>query len=210
MLANAGDLAAAETEAEVMVSLAPDEIGYRLNHANLVLAQGKTLPHEQEAQIEHLLRNQKLSVFGTLTLKRYASCLSGNCRHLAPYLARWLDVYLASEQPKFDLSYAWYLKGLALRAAGDVGGALNAFEKAFALDAGFLHPLFEQANIFMALGQWDNAEFNLRRIAAANEQAPVRQDRALQELEAAIARGREQATAVRILDPTADTPRPSP
>ena len=42
----------------------------------------------------------------------------------------------------------------------------------------------------MALGQWDNAAFNLERLRAANRTAPVRQDKALAELEAAIAKGR--------------------
>lgn len=209
MLANAGDLPGAEREAEAMVGLAPDEVGYRLNHANLVLAQGKPLSAELQAQIESLLRDRKLSVFGTITLKRYSECLQGNCQHLAPYLARWLDVYLASDQPALDHSYAWYMKGLSLNATGDVNGALNAFESAFELDSVFLHPLFEQANIFLALGQWDNAEFNLRRLAEANRRAPVRQDKALQELETAIARGRREA-AVPILDHATDTLRQPP
>lgn len=189
-LARAGDLAAARAQAEEAVRLEPNEFGNRVNLANLVLAQGDALDAQTLTSIEALLRERPLSAFGTLTLKRYAECIEGKCRHMAPYLARWLDVYLASGQPTFEQSYAWYLKGLSLRAAGDVGGSLNAFEKAFAADTGFLHPLFEQANIFLALGQWDNAEFNLRRLRAANQRAPVRQERAIAELAAAIDKGK--------------------
>ncbi|MGK2940239.1 MAG: hypothetical protein ACSLFJ_00995, partial [Immundisolibacter sp.] len=202
-----GDFAGAQREAEAAVRLAPDELGNRINLANIVLAQGGTLTADEQARIETLLKTRPLSAFGTLTLKRYAECIETQCKHLAPHLARWLAVYLASNQPKFDQSYAWYLNGLSLRAAGDAGGALNAFEKSFALDGGYLHPLFEQANLFMALGQWDNAAFDLERIREANQTAPVRQDKAIAELEAAIAQGRSGKEALRILGDTAD-PKP--
>ncbi len=194
-LARLGDFSGAQREAGAAVRIDPIEVGYRINLANLVLAQGAELTADAQATIESLLTERPLSAFGTLAFKRYAACIDTRCKHLAPYLARWLDVYLAADQPKFDQSYAWYLKGLSQRAAGDAGGALNAFEKAFALDGVFLHPLFEQANIFLALGQWDNAEFNLRRLTEANRRAPVRQDKALQELETAIAKGRAGKSA---------------
>ena len=42
----------------------------------------------------------------------------------------------------------------------------------------------------MSLVEWDNAAFDLERLRAANQTAPVRQDKALAELEAAIAKGR--------------------
>jgi tetratricopeptide (TPR) repeat protein len=100
------------------------------------------------------------------------------------------------------------MKGLSLKATGDVNGALNAFERAFELDGVFLHPLFEQANIFLALGQWDNAEFNLHRLTEANRRAPVRQNKALADLRAAIADGR--AHAVRILGADTDKAPQSP
>ena len=195
-LARLGDFAGAQREAEAAVRLAPDELGNRINLANIVLAQGGTLTADAQERIEALLTSRPLTAFGTLTLKRYAECIETNCKHLAPHLARWLAMYLASEQPKFDPSYAWHLNGLSLRAAGDAAGALNAFEKSFALDGGFLHPLFEQAKLFMALGQWDNAAFNLERIRAANQTAPVRQDKAIAELEAAITQGRTGKAAV--------------
>ncbi len=209
-LARLGDFAGAQREAEAAVRLAPDELGNRINLANIVLAQGGTLAADAQDRIETLLTSRPLSAFGTLTLKRYAECIETKCKHLAPHLAHWLAVYLASDQPKFDQSYAWYLNGLSLRAAGDVQAALNAFEKAFALDGGFLHPLFEQAKLFMALGQWDNAAFNLERIKVANRTAPVRQDKAIAELEAAIAQGRSGKEAVRILGDTADSKQETP
>lgn len=194
-LARLGDLTGAQREAEAAVRIDPNEVGYRINLANLVLAQGFKPTAEAQATIESLLTDRPLSAFGTLAFKRYAACINTRCKHLAPYLARWLDVYLAADQPKFDQSYAWYLKGLSQRSAGNVAGALNDFEKAFALDGVFLHPLFEQANIFLALEQWDAAEFNLRRLTEANPRAPVRQDKALQELETAIAAGRAGGSA---------------
>lgn len=208
-LARLGDFVGAQREAEAAVRIDPNEVGYRINLANLVLAQGAALSAESQATVESLLTDRPLSAFGTLAFKRYAACIDTRCKHLAPYLARWLDVYLAADQPKFDQSYAWYLKGRSQRAAGDARGALNAFEKAFELDGVFLHPLFEQANLFLALGQWDNAEFNLRRLAKANRRAPVRQDKALLELETAIATGRRQMS-VPILDHATDTLRQPP
>ncbi len=126
---------------------------------------------------------------------------------MATDLADWLSTYIAAPVDHQDRSQLEYLLGLAYRQLGQAEPALNAFERAYSLDPKYLHPLFEQANIFMALGQWDNAAFDLERLRAANQTAPVRQDKALAQLEAAIAQGRGGKDAVRILGDTAD-PKP--
>ena len=113
---------------------------------------------------------------------------------MAADMAHWLTTYISAPVEHRDRSQLEFLLGLAHVEQGNAQQAINAFERSFALDPQYLHPLFEQANIFMALGQWDNAEFNLQRLQAANQLAPVRQDKALADLAAAIAEGRQRET----------------
>jgi tetratricopeptide (TPR) repeat protein len=126
---------------------------------------------------------------------------------MASDMVAWLTAYLSAPVDHQDRSQLEYLLGLAYTQLGQIGPALNAFERSYSRDKHYLHPLFEQANLFMALGQWDNAAFDLERIREANQTAPVRQDKALTELEAAIAKGRSGKETVRILGDSAD-PKP--
>ena len=131
-----------------------------------------------------------LSAFGSSTLQRYSECLGRGCRYLLADVTRWLEAYRDSGQPTFDRSYIEYLLGIAYREQGRIQDALNAFQRAHDLDPRYLHPLFAQANILLALRQWDSAQYVLDAIRAANEHAYQRLDRQIGELEAAIAKGR--------------------
>jgi tetratricopeptide (TPR) repeat protein len=147
-------------------------------------------PPELGDRIAQLIGSEPMSAFATSVLRIHSDCLNTGCSYMAADLAGWLEAYIKSGQSTVDHSYLQFLLGVAYREQGRMQDALNAFEQAHNIDPGYLHPLFEQANIFMALGQWDNAAFNLERIREANRTAPVRQDKALAELEAAIAKGR--------------------
>ncbi len=170
--------------------IAPWEAGYYFNYLLTARAGGLAVPAEVTEEMQALARSRPLTPFGERALQNQGQCLRDTCGYMATDLAHWLTTYIAAPVEHQDRSQLEYLLGLAYRQLGQVEPALNAFERAHALDPKYLHPLFEQANIFMALGQWDNAAFNLERLRAANQTAPVRQDKALAELEAAIAKGR--------------------
>ncbi len=174
---------------------APHEAGYYFNY--YLTARTADLPVADEVRVEltRLLAARPLTPFGDRALQTQADCLSKACPFMAADLVTWLTGYISAPVAHADTSQLEYLLGRAYAQLGELGSALNAYERAYALDPKYLHPLFEQANIFMALGQWDNAEFNLRRLLAANDDALVRQDKALLELEAAIAQGRAGTSA---------------
>lgn len=187
--------------------IAPWEAGYYFNYLLTARAGGLAVPSDITEEMQALARSRPLTPFGERALQNQGQCLRDTCGYMATDLAHWLTTYIAAPVEHQDRSQLEYLLGLAYRQLGQAQQALNAFERAYALDPKYLHPLFEQANIFMAIGQWDNAAFNLERIREANRTAPVRQDKALAELEAAIAKGRGGKEALRILGDTAD-PKP--
>jgi tetratricopeptide (TPR) repeat protein len=189
---------------------APHEAGYYFNYTLTARTAGLPVPDEVQTELGALLQSRPLSAFGQRALETQGECLRKICNFMAADMQRWLTAYISAPVERRDTSQLEYLLGLAYVQLGQVGPALNAFERAHALDADYLHPLFEQANLFMALGQWDNAEFNLQRLTEANRTAPVRQDKALAELTAAIAEGRERAPALRILENASTTPGESP
>jgi tetratricopeptide (TPR) repeat protein len=174
---------------------APHEAGYYFNYYLTARAGGLPVPDEVQTELTALLRSRPLSAFGQRALLTQGECLRKVCSFMATDMAGWLTTYISAPVERDDTSQLEYLLGLAYTQLGQIEPALNAFERAHALDPNYLHPLFEQANIFLALGQWDNAEFNLRRLAEANRRAPVRQDKALQELENALAHGRAGKSA---------------
>ncbi|WP_372695895.1 tetratricopeptide repeat protein [Immundisolibacter sp.] len=173
---------------------APHEAGYYFNYYLTARTAGLQIPDDVQAELADLLREQPLSAFGYRALETQSQCLRKVCTFMAADMTHWLTTYISAPVEHRDRSQLEFMLGLAHIEQGSVQQALNAFERSFTLDPHYLHPLFEQANIFMALGQWDNAEFNLQRLQAANQRAPVRQDKALADLAAAIAEGRQRET----------------
>ncbi|GAB4357983.1 MAG: hypothetical protein Kow0073_16220 [Immundisolibacter sp.] len=209
-----GDYAGAREQLEAAIELAPWEVGYPMNLVGAYRVDGLEPPAALEAEIRRRIREEPLSAFGSSTLRRYSECLAKGCGYLLADVTRWLEAYRDSGQPTFDRSYIEYLLGIAYREQGRIQDALNAFQRAHDLDPRYLHPLFAQANILLALRQWDTAAFVLERIRAANAHAYQRLDRQIGELEAAIAKGRDrgqkQPPAVRVLENADPMPPQSP
>ena len=193
-LAKRRHYADALTQLRAAQQAAPHEAGYYFNYYLTARTAGLPVPDEVQAELADLLREQPLSAFGYRALETQSQCLRKVCTFMAADMAHWLTTYISAPVEHRDRSQLEFLLGLAHVEQGNAQQAINAFERSFALDPQYLHPLFEQANIFMALSQWDNAEFNLQRLQAANQLAPVRQDKALADLAAAIAEGRQRET----------------
>lgn len=195
---------------EKAMELAPWEVGYPMNLVAAYRIERLEPPAELANVIDALTRAEPMSAYASSVLRRYSECLKDACPYMAPEVSGWLEAYLASGRPTFDRSYVHFLLGRAYVQQGRIQDALNAFQRAYDLDPRYLHPLFEQANIMLALHQWDTAAMVLDSIRATNERAYQRLDTQIGQLEAAIAKGREQATAVRILDRATHAPQPSP
>lgn len=189
-LAKRRQYAAAMNQLRAAQRAAPHEAGYYFNYYLTARTAGLPVADELRGELAALLRSRPLSAFGERALQTLGECLPKACPFMAADMVEWLTGYIAAPVPRTDTSQLEYALGLAYAQLGQAPAALNAFERAHTLDPQYLHPLFQQANIFMALGQWSNAEFNLHRLRAANERAVVRQDQALAELAAAIAKGR--------------------
>jgi tetratricopeptide (TPR) repeat protein len=174
------------------MAIAPWEAGYPMNLVGAYRVENLAPPPELDAEILDRIRSQPLSAFASLSLKRYSECLPNGCAYMTADVTRWLEAYLASDQPTFDRSYVHFLLGRAYTRQGRIKDALNEFQRAHDLDPRYLHPLFEQANILLALHQWDTAALVLDSIRAANEHAYQRLDPQIAQLEAAIAQGRGQ------------------
>ncbi|MGE0811110.1 MAG: tetratricopeptide repeat protein [Immundisolibacter sp.] len=177
------------------MDIAPWEAGYPMNLVGAYRVEHIDPPPALNAEILKRIRSQPLSAFASNTLQRYSECLPKGCAYMAADVTRWLEAYLASDQPTFDRSYVYFLLGRAYREQGRIQDALNAFQRAHDLDPRYLHPLFEQANILLALRQWDAATQVLDSIRAANERAYQRLDRQIAQLDAAIATGRTAESA---------------
>ena len=185
-----GHYAEAREHLQAAIAIAPWEAGYPMNLVGAYRVERVDPPPALEAEILHRIRSQPLSAFASNTLQRYSECLPKGCAYMAADVTRWLEAYLGSDQPTFDRSYVYFLLGRAYREQGRIQDALNAFQRAHDLDTHYLHPLFEQANILLALRQWDTAATVLDSIRAANDHAHQRLDAQIAQLETAIATGR--------------------
>jgi protein O-mannosyl-transferase len=189
-----GDYAGAREHLEAAIELAPREVGYPMNLVGAYRVERLEPPAGLTAEILQRIATQPMSAFASTTLKRYSECLDKGCAYMAADVTAWLEAYAATSHPTFDRSYVQYLLGVAYREQGRIQDALNAFQRAHDLDPQYLHPLFAQANILLALRQWDGAAFVLENIRAANEHAYQRLDAQIAQLEAAIAQGRRDRT----------------
>ena len=190
-----GAYAQARHHLEKAMELAPWEVGYPMNLVAAYRVERLEPPIELADVIAGLIRSEPMSAYASSVLLLYSKCLSDACTYMAPDMAGWLEAYLASEQLTFDRSYLHFLLGRTYQQQGRIQDALNAFQHAHDLDPRYLHPLFEQANILLALRQWDAATQVLDSIRAANERAYQRLDRQIVDLETAIARGRAGKSA---------------
>ena len=190
-----GAYAQARHHLEKAMELAPWEVGYPMNLVSAYRIEHLEPPPALADVIASLIRSEPMSPYASSVLRLYSKCLPDACTYMAPDMAGWLEAYLASEQPTFDRSYVYFLLGRTYRQQGRIQDALNAFQRAHDLDPRYLHPLFEQANILLALRQWDAATQVLDSIRAANERAYQRLDRQIAQLDAAIATGRTAESA---------------
>ena len=152
----------------------------------LLDAKQKKLPDpKRHAEITHRLVNSKITATTIQTLSEVDACLQTWCSSLVPYMQQWIEAILKNPKAP-DPGYFQYRLGRIKTLQHEYLEALNLFQKAHEADKQFLHPLFEQINIFLKLEQVHNAEFVLKKLKEANTQSRYPRDREIAEVEADI------------------------
>jgi tetratricopeptide (TPR) repeat protein len=144
------------------------------------------------AEVLRRLREEKVTATTILTLDNVDGCLQTWCNLLMPQMEQWLEIITAKPDGP-EPGYFQYRLGRIKAMQQKYGEALNLFQKAYEADKQFLHPLFEQINIFLALGQLDNAEYVLAILKQASANSFYPRDREIARVEADIKRLRNQA-----------------
>ncbi|MFQ6023262.1 MAG: tetratricopeptide repeat protein [Acidiferrobacterales bacterium] len=167
-------------------ALAPNEAGYKINRQILAIRLGMPLDAAVNEEILKVLATGRPSTSTQISLDYVGNCVATHCSELQAPMEAWLNTLIENVPPSLDGSYFDYLLGRTLVAQGKVLEGLNVLERAYRADPNYLHPLFELANVFLALRQIQNAEFMLDRLRRANEGNLHPRDKEIAELAAAI------------------------
>lgn len=161
------------------------EAGYVMDLVRQDARQQRLPDPADHAEILRRIRSGKITATTIMTMDSVLGCLQTWCDRLLPYTEEWVETIL--EKPDTpDPEYFMYSLGRIKTIQKKYGEALNLFQKSHETDRNFLHPLFEQVNIFLGLGQIHNAEFVLTRLKEANAHGRYRRDREIATLESGI------------------------
>lgn len=176
-------------EAEIAVRKAADLAPHEAAHVIdllLIRAKQQYLPDPAlHAEALRRLTNGKISATTILTLDQVDDCLQTFCKPLLPLMEQWLETILNNPDAP-DPGYFRHRLGQVKAVQGKYGEALNLYQRAYESDRQFLHPLFEQINLFLHLGQIGNAEFVLAELKRANAASRYPRDREIVAVEAEI------------------------
>jgi tetratricopeptide (TPR) repeat protein len=91
------------------------------------------------------------------------------------------------ERSPRDKPYYYYLLGLSYAAQGRIQESVEQLRLSYEADKAYLHPLFALADIYVQLGQIDNAEVLLAELRRANARVRYPRNQDLARLERNIA-----------------------
>lgn len=177
--------AEAETAAHKAANLAPYEAGHVIDLLLMGAQQQRPPDSNLNAEAIYRLNNGKISSTTILILDRVDDCIQTSCKSLMPLMEQWLETILKNPHAP-DPGYFQYRLGQLKAIQGEYGLALNLFQRAYETDRQFLHPLFEQINIFLNLGQIGNAEYVLAELKRANANSRYPRDQKITQIEAQI------------------------
>lgn len=172
--------------------LNPHEAGFVMELLVLDAKQKQASSPADYAEVLRRLREEKVTATTIITLDNVDGCLQTWCNLLMPQMEQWLEIITAKPDGP-EPGYFQYRLGRIKAMQQKYGEALNLFQKAYEADKQFLHPLFEQINIFLALGQLDNAEYVLAILKQASANSFYPRDREIARVETDIKRLRNQA-----------------
>jgi len=192
LLETQGRLHEAQAADRKATILDPYEAGYVMDILLLDARQKLQSKPDDYLEVLQRLKNGKITATTLLTMDQVDGCLQTWCSTLMPHMEQWLETILKKPDVP-DPGYFRYRLGRIKTIQHKYGEALNLFEQAYEADHQFLHPLFEQINILLTLGQIDDAEFVLERLKQANAKSHYPRDQELARIEAKIDHLRKQA-----------------
>ena len=187
-----GRFAEAQAALRKATLLNPHEAGFVMELLVLDAKQKQASSRADYAEVLRRLREEKVTATTILTLDNVDGCLQTWCNLLMPQMEQWLEIITAKPDGP-EPGYFQYRLGRIKAMQQKYGEALNLFQKPYEADKQFLHPLFEQINIFLTLGQLDNAEYVLAILKQASADSFYPRDREITRVEADIKRLRNQA-----------------
>lgn len=169
--------------------LDPLESSYAINSQVLAVLLKKPLSEALNKEIKSKLKENPFSASTQIALSHISTHLNNEAfKPLQPYFIEWLSVVINKLGATQQASMYHYFLAKAYLATGNTLAAINAHQQAFSLDKKFINPLFETANIFLALKQAGNAKIVLGQIEKANKNPSLDRhyDMHIQELKEAI------------------------
>lgn len=191
LLETQGRLQEAQVAERKATILDPYEAGYVMDVLLLDVRQKRQPNPADYLEVLQRLKNGKITATTILTMNQVDGCLQTWCSTLTPHMEKWIETILQIPDAP-DPGYFRYRLGRIKAIQHKYGEALNLFQQSYDADHQFLHPLFEQINIFLKLGQIDNAEFVLARLKQANAKSRYPRDQDIARIEEEINHLRKQ------------------
>lgn len=174
--------------------LQPYEAGMLINVVIITAKQNAPISRQDLDAIDTRLTTNRASATTVHVLQTASDCVITSCIQLAPHMERWLRILMDDKYADFsNKPYYHQLLGRSLLAQQKFGEAIDAFRAAYVLDPDYLVPLFEIAQIYLAIGQLRYAEIIAGEIRRANELAPLPRHKELRELEIKLSELRRTA-----------------
>lgn len=180
----AGDIEVATNAIKKAMELEPNETAYAMHYQNILAIHNKPIPDALQQETLRRIRANRLTPSTQLALDQIAGCLKKEpCAPLKNNYLEWIDAVI-NKEPNNALYY--YHRGKAKRSLNKELPALNDFQRAHEINAEFLHPLFEMADILLQAGQVSQAEEVIGWIENANEKTTFRRDKEIEQLKQLI------------------------
>lgn len=165
--------------------LDPQEPGYFITLHLVSAHAGIALSTADEADTLRRLETSGTTALTSSLLQYIAACLHSTCTAMQTPMERWMRTLLDAH-PSGDKSFAYNLLGRTLATQGRLDEAIAAFERSYAADPVYLHPLFELVNVYIALGKVEEASRVLRELREANRANPYPRNREIELVASAI------------------------
>jgi hypothetical protein len=175
-----GDIGVATKAIRIAMELDPNETAYAMHYQNILAIHNKPIPEELQQETLRRIKANRLTPSMQLALNQIADCLKKE--PCAPLKQNYLDWISAVIEKSPNTARYWYLRGKTHRAMNNDLAALNDYQKAYDISDGFLHPLFEMADIFLRMGQITQAEEIIKWIEGANEKTTFKRDGEVEQL----------------------------
>jgi tetratricopeptide (TPR) repeat protein len=148
--------------------ISPFDPTFLVNYEIARLEAGEPFDAAQQREVLVRIRNNAFAAAVTMALDNMAACVQTTCRKLQPLALHWSTELLREPPPKTDISFLYYLQGVAFDAGGHPEEALGALWRSYEHDRKYLHPLVEIAKINIARRNTAAAAAALDELRKAN------------------------------------------